>query len=784
MKLSLPLRIVLVHLVFMVALGGLGAWRVQREFQRYKATWESKIEALPTERMFAPLAREVARSLLLRLETGAPESRRQHKSTIGSGLDEIMTTLPGVDRLTIVDTGGRVAYTNDPLRAGMSLSNEIEPARLGSETSSRREISLPSGETVTEVILPLFDRPDPATNERRRLGAVVVRYRDLPDDDAGTDPAGPGPYDDWAHAVGRALLLDLETGESESQKAYKIGISEGLNQVLRALPIETLAIVDRELRIQYINDPSAVDLGFTAPWNSLFAMETPVRIPPPEDGSSTLTELMVPVFDRTDEEGQERRRLGSVLASYRPDPQLIVVLPELTPPSVGTRDFLQPLLLFVVLAVGSGIVLAALTILPVRKMERVLADFRERGFKGGLDADQVGLPKDLASTVQAISELGEKLAALDEQGKERETLLATLSKSLEDGMIAIDTQGTPVAWNPAALRILGVTGDEDGEPGNGSPAELARLRSALTRNRDLDFVAENSEAGTPFEVEIDTGGNARALARVTKVPLGEGVLLFIRDLAALRKVETHLLEAGRFAVLAHLTASLAHEIRNPLHSIQLSSAVVEQYVDLSGDTKESRAVAESLDSIKSEARRLTELLNNYLGMVHPGAESGPVDLRDLCRRVAQLVDYEARKANVEIRLEGEEHLPVVHGLPSRLQQAILNLVLNAIQAMPDGGTVTLSTSSSIGVVRLTVSDTGPGLPQELADQLFDTRVTTKPSGSGLGLPLVRLITEAHGGGVWYRSAPGRGASFTMVLPTHPFEASTEPRAVSAGPDVV
>jgi signal transduction histidine kinase len=73
-------------------------------------------------------------------------------------------------------------------------------------------------------------------------------------------------------------------------------------------------------------------------------------------------------------------------------------------------------------------------------------------------------------------------------------------------------------------------------------------------------------------------------------------------------------------------------------------------------------------------------------------------------------------------------------------------------------------SSSSPMVKLRISDTGPGLPQELSDQLFDTRVTTKPGGSGLGLPLVRLIVESHGGGVWYRSAPGKGASFTLVLP--------------------
>jgi signal transduction histidine kinase len=85
--------------------------------------------------------------------------------------------------------------------------------------------------------------------------------------------------------------------------------------------------------------------------------------------------------------------------------------------------------------------------------------------------------------------------------------------------------------------------------------------------------------------------------------------------------------------------------------------------------------------------------------------------------------------------------------------------------MPQGGSVALQTFAANGLVRVSVTDTGPGLPQDLAEELFDTRVTTKPGGSGLGLPLVRMIAEAHGGSVWYRSDPGKGATFTLVLPT-------------------
>jgi signal transduction histidine kinase len=142
-----------------------------------------------------------------------------------------------------------------------------------------------------------------------------------------------------------------------------------------------------------------------------------------------------------------------------------------------------------------------------------------------------------------------------------------------------------------------------------------------------------------------------------------------------------------------------------------------------------------------------------------------VDVHEVCRRVIQLLSYAAMKAKVDIKFERQADLPPVLGVPDRLQQAVLNLVLNAIQAMPQGGKVELQTSEAAGLVRVSVTDTGPGLPQALAEQLFDTRVTTKPGGSGLGLPLVRMIAEAHGGSVWYRSDPGKGATFTLVLPT-------------------
>jgi signal transduction histidine kinase len=175
-------------------------------------------------------------------------------------------------------------------------------------------------------------------------------------------------------------------------------------------------------------------------------------------------------------------------------------------------------------------------------------------------------------------------------------------------------------------------------------------------------------------------------------------------------------------------------------------------------------VVESLATIKEEAGRLADLLNSYLGLVRPESSVGLVDLRELCGRVRQLIAFSARRSRVEIRQAGDAEGPVVRGVGDRLQQAIVNLTLNALQAMPDGGVLTLETGREPGWAHVRVSDTGPGVPVELRGRLFESTWTTKPGGRGLGLPLVRMIAEAHGGHVRYGEAGGGGAMFTLLLP--------------------
>jgi len=460
-----------------------------------------------------------------------------------------------------------------------------------------------------------------------------------------------------------------------------------------------------------------------------------------------------------------------VLVGLSPDPVLLARVPPLRPPRIPPGDYLWPLTVLLGAVGVAGLLVSALTGLPVRRLDRALRDYRARGFEGRFELEGVPPGAGLASTVSAISELGVRLAALDALAREREALLATLTQALEDGIVAFDPEGRPLAWNRAALRMLGV--ESGGLEPPADRTEQERLKEAIARQPAL--VAEGSDGSSPAERDIElpgTGGQP-LLVHVLEVPFEvrpgrKGRLLFLRDLSMLRKVETHLLEAGRYAVLAHLAGSLAHEIRNPLHSIGVNASVLEQYVaSMAKDEPSFRAVSESLSAIQEETRRLTDLLNNYLGMVRSSPAPGPVDVRELCRKVLQLLAYPASLSKVELRLEGEEDVPPVRGVPDRLQQAILNLVLNAIQAMPQGGLVRVRTGRVDGRVHVAVTDTGPGLPPELAERPFDTRISTKSAGAGLGLPIVRMIVESHGGSVWYRSKPGEGTTFTLVLPAEP-----------------
>jgi signal transduction histidine kinase len=230
-----------------------------------------------------------------------------------------------------------------------------------------------------------------------------------------------------------------------------------------------------------------------------------------------------------------------------------------------------------------------------------------------------------------------------------------------------------------------------------------------------------------------------------------------------RQLETRTRVAEKLAAIGTLTAGLSHEIKNPLNAAGLQLTVLERRIKkLSPETQEQ--LQGPLHLVRDEVARLNRILEEFLQFARPRElERQPIDLGALTNHVIDLLAPQAESAQVKLeRAIGT--LPELKGDAARLQQVVMNLVLNAIQATPPGGHVAVEAAVHDAQVILSVDDSGPGVPASMRSRIFEPFFTTKSGGSGLGLPLVHAIVEQHGGTIAFERSPFGGARFLVRLP--------------------
>jgi signal transduction histidine kinase len=221
----------------------------------------------------------------------------------------------------------------------------------------------------------------------------------------------------------------------------------------------------------------------------------------------------------------------------------------------------------------------------------------------------------------------------------------------------------------------------------------------------------------------------------------------------------------RYAELAALAGSLAHEIKNPLSVIRMNMDLLGEDFAQPETPRDRRALAK-IEMVGRQCTRLENLLNDFLRFnkvsqldLHLGS------LNDQITRVLDLFDPQAGENNVEIVRYLDPDLPSIQLNAETLQAALVNLVKNALEAMPDGGQLIARTRVTRQGVALDLIDTGCGMDERTAMKMFDAFFSTKSGGSGLGLPTARRIIEAHGGRIGVHSEAGRGTQFTLEFPT-------------------
>jgi two-component system, sporulation sensor kinase E len=382
------------------------------------------------------------------------------------------------------------------------------------------------------------------------------------------------------------------------------------------------------------------------------------------------------------------------------------------------------------------------------------------------------LPK---MTAEQITALLLSVAAENER-------LESVIDSLTEGLLVCDANHDLILVNKAAERLLPLSLYDQAE---------RPLWSVVADDAVADFLKKALLGGDKVmdrELDVEAKGAQRLLS-LTVLPLVKdkrvtGSLIHVEDITEKRGKEARLRRAENLASLTTLAAGVAHEIKNPLGSISIHIQLIQKAL------KASRAACEDVDGnagssggersapqapfglidkylgiVNEEIDRLNRIVVDFLFAVRPmDIELREGDLNALIRELVEFMRYELEAARIACDLRLARDLPDIRYDERYIKQALLNLVKNAVAAMPSGGTLTIRTESAADEVKLTIADTGIGIPEENLPKIFEPYFTTKESGSGLGLTLVFKIIKEHRGEITVKSKEGEGTAFTIVLP--------------------
>jgi len=264
---------------------------------------------------------------------------------------------------------------------------------------------------------------------------------------------------------------------------------------------------------------------------------------------------------------------------------------------------------------------------------------------------------------------------------------------------------------------------------------------------------------------VDILISAILLTAVIIIAVAIARLALRRQSARDRREARRAREEEQSALMGTIAAGLAHEIRNPLGTLSMNLQLLqEDWADPITD-REKRS-AKKIGVLLSEVGHLESILNKFLRFA--AGHKLKLERVDLNRLVDELLDFtapQAARTNIRVVKHTSPALPPVQADADLIRQCLLNLILNALQAMPDGGELEVRTEPGPSVSRVLVRDTGVGIPPENLDKIFNLYFSTKPAGTGLGLPMSRKIAEEHGGAIRVESAPGKGSTFVLELPT-------------------
>jgi signal transduction histidine kinase len=413
-------------------------------------------------------------------------------------------------------------------------------------------------------------------------------------------------------------------------------------------------------------------------------------------------------------------------------------------------------LIIVALCLLTAWISSDLVLVPLREVIESIEEM-EIDFAKSSEARPVNV--EMQSIAQRLRELGRRFAGNRTEIEAIRDQLQQVVGSLSERVLLLDRERRVIMASPEAEKMLS---------GGRFTLRGQRLSEALSHSHPISSLTERAyQTGQSLqEVATFSVNGAGQQAVVASLQIFEdrgqpaGALLTLRDFETLQRLETQLDFATKLAALNRITAGVAHEVKNPLHAMVLHLELLSAKLDAGLDPKP------HVDILMSEVNRLKRVVQTFLDFTRP-VELKPqqIDANVLTREVV-LLAADARAQGIDMEESYGVGPLVIKADPDLLKQAILNIIINGCQVMPQGGRLSVETGrDEESRVFIAITDSGPGIPEDLRDKIFNLYYTTKPKGSGIGLAQAFRAVQLHNGRIKIESEVGAGACFRIILPS-------------------
>ena len=418
-------------------------------------------------------------------------------------------------------------------------------------------------------------------------------------------------------------------------------------------------------------------------------------------------------------------------------------------------DKARHLLMVIIMTAGLVIAVALLvvTLISNRLLEQLAV--LTRGFEllaAGRNPSEVKVTGDneLSTLAEKFNELSRQVRADRSRLDSDQTQLFDAVRSIQDGVVLLDGSAVILFANEKAQTMVAPKKDKDALEG-------ASLETILGKGHPLLALVESTVAGTEaHDVPLVLPDGAKLLVsffRLGRERIPAGLLIVMRDLQPVIELETALDSSNRLARLGTLISGLAHQLRSPLHGMNMRLELLSREA---GDVG-----ARHVEKLRHEVMRLDEAVEALLRFMRPEElKVSEFDMNELLKELGS----RALSDRIRVEYDLDSSIPPIRADRGMIYEALTNVVTNADQAMRDGGVLKLSSKTDGSTIEVSIADQGPGIPKEQLDRIFDLYYTTKTDGSGLGLPFAMRAIELNGGKISIDSQIGQGTVCTVTFP--------------------